>query len=77
MACGTPVICSSTTSLPEVAGDAAVLVDPNDVADISHAIQNLLADEHLRKSLRSRGLARAQQFTLHIASKQNGIFEPP
>ena len=63
MACGTPVICSSTTSLPEVAGDAAILIDPNDVAAIGQAIQNLLTDESLRSSLRARGLARAGQFT--------------
>jgi glycosyltransferase involved in cell wall biosynthesis len=70
MACGTPVICSSTTSLPEVAGDAAVLVDPSDTAAIGQAIQNLLADEHLRISLRSRGLARAQQFTWDRAAAE-------
>jgi glycosyltransferase involved in cell wall biosynthesis len=70
MACGTPVICSSTTSLPEVAGDAAVLVDPSDTAAISQAIQNLLADEPLRSSLRIRGLARAQEFTWDRAAQQ-------
>ena len=70
MACGTPIICSSTTSLPEVAGDAAVLVDPNDVAAIGQAIQNLLTDEHLCNSLRSRGLARAQQFTWDRATAE-------
>ena len=70
MACGTPVICSSTTSLPEVAGDAAVLVDPNDVAAIGHAIQNLLTDEQLRRSLRARGLARARQCTWDRAADE-------
>ncbi|MGI8979890.1 MAG: glycosyltransferase family 4 protein [Pirellulaceae bacterium] len=70
MACGTPVICSSSTSLPEVAGDAAVLVDPNDVAAIGHAIQNLLTDEHLRSSLRGRGLDRARQFTWDRAADE-------
>ena len=70
MACGTPVICSSTTSLPEVAGDAAILVDPNDVAAIGQAIANLLGDEHLRSSLRARGLARAQQFTWDRAAAE-------
>lgn len=71
MACGTPVICSSTTSLPEVAGDAAILVDPNDTAAIGHAIQNLLADEPLRNTLRVRGLARAQEFTWDRAAAQS------
>ena len=70
MACGTPVICSSTTSLPEVAGDAAILVDPNDTAAICQAIHDLLADEPLRSSLRTRGLARAQEFTWDRAAQQ-------
>ncbi|MBC7853336.1 MAG: glycosyltransferase family 4 protein [Pirellulaceae bacterium] len=70
MACGTPVICSSTTSLSEVAGDAAVLVDPNDVAAIGHAIQNLLANDHLRSFLRGRGLDRVGQFTWDRAADE-------
>ena len=70
MACGTPVICSSTTSLPEVAGDAAILVDPNDTASIGSAIESLLSDEPLRNSLRARGLTRAQEFTWDRAAAQ-------
>jgi len=70
MACGTPVICSSTTSLPEVAGDAAVLVDPNNTTDIGEAIHSLLADEQLRDSLRARGLLRAKEFTWDHAAAQ-------
>ncbi len=70
MACGTPVICSSTTSLPEVAGDAAILVDPSDVAAIGQAITNLLSDEPLRSSLRARGLERAKEFTWDRAAAE-------
>jgi glycosyltransferase involved in cell wall biosynthesis len=62
MACGTPVVASSTTSLPEVVGDAALMVDPTDVAALSAAMERALLDEALRTQLRMRGLARARQF---------------
>jgi glycosyltransferase involved in cell wall biosynthesis len=62
MACGTPVVASSTTSLPEVVGDAALMVDPTDVAALSAAMERVLLDEALRTQLRMRGLARAGQF---------------
>ncbi|MGQ9674682.1 MAG: glycosyltransferase family 4 protein [Chloroflexota bacterium] len=63
MACGTPVVCSNTSSLPEVVGDAAILVDPRDVDAWSEAIARVLASETLRTELRRKGLARAAQFT--------------
>jgi glycosyltransferase involved in cell wall biosynthesis len=63
MACGAPVVCSSTTSLPEVAGDAAVLVDPMDVDSIASGMTQILEDRDLRVSLRQRGLTRAKQFS--------------
>ena len=63
MACGVPVVCSNRSSLPEVAGDAALLCDPNDVGMLAHAIEQALADQDLRASLRQRGLARAAQFS--------------
>ncbi len=59
MACGTPVICSNVTALPEVAGDAALLVDPGDSRALTVALGRVLADEGLRAELRARGLARA------------------
>ena len=58
-----PVITSNTTSLPEVAGDAAILVDPLDVDALARAMTSLLGDDALAQSLRQRGLARARQFT--------------
>ena len=61
MACGTPVACSGTTALPEVAGGAAALFDPEDPADIAAALRSLIADEALRADLRERGLRRASQ----------------
>jgi glycosyltransferase involved in cell wall biosynthesis len=63
LACGTPVVCSNRSSLPEVVGDAALLVDPTDVAALAGALERLLDDEPLRRDLRARGLARAARFT--------------
>src|SRR5437868_2798823 len=63
MASGTPVVTSNVSSLPEVAADAAVLVDPYDAAAIAGGIERVLTDEQLRRDLRQRGLARARQFS--------------
>jgi glycosyltransferase involved in cell wall biosynthesis len=63
MAWGTPVITSSVSSLPEVAGDAAVLVDPYDVDGLARAMQRLLDDACLRDSLIAAGRQRARRFT--------------
>jgi glycosyltransferase involved in cell wall biosynthesis len=63
MASGTPVVTSNVSSLPEVAGDAAVLVDPYDAQAIADGIYRVLTDETLRHDLRKRGVARAGQFS--------------
>jgi len=63
MASGTPVVTSNVSSLPEVAGDAAVLVDPYRPEAIADGIERVLCDETLRRDLRARGLARARQFS--------------
>ncbi len=63
MACGTPVVCSNLASLPEVAGDAALLVDPREPAALARAILDVLEDETLRRRLREAGLRRATAFT--------------
>ena len=62
-ACGTPVITSSSTSLPEVAADAALLVDPTDVAAIRRAIEQVATSPDLRADLRDRGVRRLQAFS--------------
>jgi glycosyltransferase involved in cell wall biosynthesis len=62
MACGAPVLSSDATSLPEVAGDAALLLDPLDVGAWSAALERLLADPALAADLRARGLERAARF---------------
>lgn len=63
MSCGTPVVTSRISSLPEVVGDAAVLVDPYSVRDIAMGLERALDDEALRAELVTRGLARAQRFS--------------
>ncbi len=61
--CGVPVITSNVTSMPEVAGDAALLIDPFDVDDIADSMKKMASDENYRKTLISRGLERCKQFT--------------
>jgi glycosyltransferase involved in cell wall biosynthesis len=63
MASGTPVVTSNTSSLPEVVGDAAVLVDPYSSASIADGMQQVLGDDTLRKAMSARGRARAREFS--------------
>ncbi|MBA5867389.1 MAG: glycosyltransferase [Nitrospira sp. CR1.3] len=70
MACGAPVITSQTTALVEVAGDAAVLVDPSDARALGEAMVRVMENESLRTSLKAKGLARAKLFTWREAASQ-------
>ncbi|CEE91795.1 Glycosyl transferases group 1 family protein [Xenorhabdus nematophila str. Anatoliense] len=63
MACGIPVLTSNVTSLPEVAGDAALFVDPYSIDDIADGINQLITDKDLRTMLVERGIVRAKMFT--------------
>ncbi len=63
MACGTPVITATTSSLPEVVGDAALLVDPLDTDALAAALRRIFADDALVEDLRARGLSRAKLFS--------------
>jgi glycosyltransferase involved in cell wall biosynthesis len=63
MACGAPVVTSRLSSLPEVVGDAALLVDPYSVDDIASALRRVILDDALRSELISRGRARARAFS--------------
>jgi alpha-1,3-rhamnosyl/mannosyltransferase len=63
MACGTPVLCAATSSLPEVVGAAALMVDPYSVSAIAAGLGRLLNDAELRGRLRAEGLRRARQFS--------------
>jgi glycosyltransferase involved in cell wall biosynthesis len=63
MACGAPVVCSDKTSLPEVVGDAGLLVDPLDTRALSAALLRVLQSAEMRQDLRTHGLAQAAKFT--------------
>ena len=69
MACGTPVVCSDRASLPEVAGDGAVLVDPEDAGAFSAAIERVAGDDELREDLINRGLERARLFSWQASAR--------
>ncbi|MCI0474822.1 MAG: glycosyltransferase family 4 protein, partial [Anaerolineales bacterium] len=63
MACGTPVLASKTSVLPEVVGDAGILVAPNDPEQVAIEMLRILADAELRREMSARGLERAQFFS--------------
>jgi glycosyltransferase involved in cell wall biosynthesis len=63
MACGIPVVTSNSSSLPEVAGDAALLVDPRQPEALAAAMTSIIHDGGLRQALRSKGLVRARAFS--------------
>jgi glycosyltransferase involved in cell wall biosynthesis len=70
MACGTPVLCSNTTSLPEVVGNAALLVDPTNIEEISAGLRAIVHDESLRSDLISAGLERRSHFSWDESSER-------
>jgi glycosyltransferase involved in cell wall biosynthesis len=70
MACGTPVVCSNAASLPEVVGDAALTVAPDDSDGLAAAVGRMLDDPALAEDLRRRGLERARQFTWQRCSQE-------
>lgn len=70
MACGVPVIASNTTSIPEIVGDAALLIDPNDGKEFKAALLRLLNDEDLRNELIKRGYERAKVFSWKEMAKE-------
>lgn len=70
MACGVPVVCSNVSSLPEVAGDAALLVDPLDTRAWATALEQALMDEELRAELIRRGHAQVRRFSWRRAAEE-------
>lgn len=81
-ACGTPVICANRGALPEVAGDAAALVDPFDVEGMASALGQVLGDPGSARTLGSRGLARSSQFSWSRSAEVfwglvSGLFRSP
>lgn len=76
MACGTPVVCSDSSSLPEVGGDAVMYCDPYDINDIKVKIELVLSNEDLQKELITKGISRAKLFTWEKSAKEHlAIFE--
>lgn len=75
MACGTPVITSNTSSLPEVVGDAAIMVNPRKINEIASAINRVLENKQLQEDLRQKGYTRAAHFTwVRSAQKMLSIY---
>ncbi len=70
MACGCPVIASNVSSLPEVVGEAALLVDPYDVEALAEAILTVLEDDELKKEMSKKGIAQAQKFSWEKAGDE-------
>lgn len=70
MACGTPVICSNASSLPEVVGDAGIMVDAMDDLALSDAMHHLVRDEASWLALQRKSLDRAQQFTWKVCAEE-------
>jgi glycosyltransferase involved in cell wall biosynthesis len=76
MACGTPIVTSDVNGLEEIAGDAALLVNPRDVESIADAVRQVLSDSELRATLSAKGLARSSLFTWEAcATKTLAILE--
>jgi glycosyltransferase involved in cell wall biosynthesis len=76
MACGCPVITSSVSSLPEVAGDAAVYIDPREPESLRSALEKVVGDEQLRKKLKADGLTRAGMFSWEkTAIKTHAVYK--
>ncbi len=74
MACGTPTITANVSSLPEVAGDAAILVEPMDVEEITQAVLRIHQDAAFRQDLIDKGLARVKEFTWKKTAEQTANF---
>jgi len=70
MRCGVPVVASSTTSMPEVVGDAGVLIDPNDVEGFAQSMEEILCDGELAADLARRGLERSREFSWDKCARQ-------
>jgi glycosyltransferase involved in cell wall biosynthesis len=76
MACGTPVVASNASSLPEIGGDAALYADPLDVESMTDAVRRLQCDTERREHLRARGLERAAKFSWgRAAARTRGVYE--
>ena len=70
MQCGTPVITSNVSSLPEIVGDAAIMIDPDRPDELYRAMKEILLNQNLHTHLRTKGMERARQFSWHKSAEQ-------
>jgi glycosyltransferase involved in cell wall biosynthesis len=76
MSCGAPVVCSNRTSLPEVVGEAAIMIDPDNLQELVAAMRRVLTDHELQNDLRARSLQRAALFNWHkTAAETIAVYE--
>jgi glycosyltransferase involved in cell wall biosynthesis len=76
MACGTPIVASDRTAIPEIVDDAGILVNPDNIEDIAEAVHKVLTDEELRKKLIKKGFQRVKKFSWKSAAKNTiEVFE--
>jgi glycosyltransferase involved in cell wall biosynthesis len=76
MACGAPVVASNTSSLPEILGDAALLINPRDVGAIADAVERVITNTALRDELRVKGFAQAAKYSWERAARETlGVYE--
>jgi glycosyltransferase involved in cell wall biosynthesis len=76
MSCGAPVVCSNRTSLPEVVGEAAIMIDPDNLQELVAAMRRVLTDHELQNDLRARSLQRATLFNWHkTAAETIAVYE--
>jgi glycosyltransferase involved in cell wall biosynthesis len=71
MACGTPILTSNVNGLKEIAGDAALLMDPADTKSIANGISHILSDPALRETLSRKGLERSSLFTWDLCAQEH------
>ncbi len=70
MACGVPVITSNCSSLPEVVGDAGILIDPHDAEYLANAIQRVYEDADIHRQMSEKGIKQAQKFSWEKCAKE-------
>ena len=70
MQCGCPVICSNTSSLPEICGKAAIFIDPNVLEDLQKALQKVLTDDNIQTKMRHEGIKQASKFSWEKCAKE-------
>ncbi|PIN89775.1 glycosyltransferase family 1 protein [Candidatus Pacearchaeota archaeon CG10_big_fil_rev_8_21_14_0_10_32_14] len=71
MSCGCPVITSNTSSIPEVVGDAGIMINPNDVDELAKQIKRVLSDKKLRENMKQKGLKQSKKFSWEKCAREH------